>query len=312
MGNRYSIGIFKQNQMKNSAKYLAKKEFNVLMDNLISEVVDEITDFALSLYDKIGSLEVDENGVLLIDKILHDIDDVLTIELTEKFKGYIDNYDFSKSLSSDFSRDLVFIGMSTYLTNVYQYCTDLCSTYLDYLVVPRIQELFKEECCCILSSLDKGFLTKSGHRLSSIFRKLKDNFSYLHDEFSDVCLYTLYNRYEDMLVDKISEVSSDVLYSKDFSDEFLDLIFDYLRGSLGELDIEDTCIEEDDLGKLNYISDYKKLNKLAVDNGFEFVRCKGDHGIYKSESGIVVIPQGRTVGKGLSIKIQKAIYSLRN
>ena len=68
--------------------------------------------------------------------------------------------------------------------------------------------------------------------------------------------------------------------------------------------------EEKNLGKLEYIDDYKKLNKLAVDNGFEYVRCRGDHGIYKNENGLVVIPQGRSVGKGLSIKIQKAIVSL--
>ena len=54
----------------------------------------------------------------------------------------------------------------------------------------------------------------------------------------------------------------------------------------------------------------RKLNKLASDNGFKYIRCKGDHGIFKNNNGLVVIPQGRSIGKGLSFKIQKAIYSL--
>lgn len=59
-------------------------------------------------------------------------------------------------------------------------------------------------------------------------------------------------------------------------------------------------------GELKYIADYKELNKVAEINGYNFVRCSGDHGIFKNDDGkIVVIPQGRSIGKGLSIKIQK-------
>lgn len=59
-------------------------------------------------------------------------------------------------------------------------------------------------------------------------------------------------------------------------------------------------------GELKYIADYKELNKVAETNGYSFVRCSGDHGIFKNDAGkIVIIPQGRSIGKGLSIKIQK-------
>lgn len=68
--------------------------------------------------------------------------------------------------------------------------------------------------------------------------------------------------------------------------------------------------DEDSLSKeIKFIDDYRTLNKLAEDNGFKYDRCNGDHGIFKNDKGlIVVIPQGRTIGKGLSFKIQKIIY----
>ena len=51
------------------------------------------------------------------------------------------------------------------------------------------------------------------------------------------------------------------------------------------------------------------MNSLALNNGFDLIRIKGDHGIFKNASNglTIVIPQGRDVGKGLSIKIQKDI-----
>lgn len=52
---------------------------------------------------------------------------------------------------------------------------------------------------------------------------------------------------------------------------------------------------------------HRELNNLAFKKGFEIVRQKGDHGIlkHKKTNKTVVIPQGRMLGKGLSMKIQK-------
>lgn len=56
------------------------------------------------------------------------------------------------------------------------------------------------------------------------------------------------------------------------------------------------------------IYDYKELNKLANDFGFEATRQAGSHRIFKKSDGTtVVIPQGRAIGKGLNLKIQKDI-----
>ncbi|XZJ89918.1 type II toxin-antitoxin system HicA family toxin (plasmid) [Clostridium perfringens] len=49
---------------------------------------------------------------------------------------------------------------------------------------------------------------------------------------------------------------------------------------------------------------WKELNNIAEKKGFKYVRSNGDHGIFKHKNGnIVVIPQGREIGKGLQIKI---------
>ena len=53
--------------------------------------------------------------------------------------------------------------------------------------------------------------------------------------------------------------------------------------------------------------DYKALNKLATANGYVFDRQSGDHAQYIKNGKIITIPQGRPIGKGLSIKIQKSI-----
>lgn len=64
----------------------------------------------------------------------------------------------------------------------------------------------------------------------------------------------------------------------------------------------------DNKGTYKFIDDYKELNSLAESNGYVYIRSKGDHGIYKNKKGeVVVIPQGRVIGKGLSIRIQKDI-----
>lgn len=51
---------------------------------------------------------------------------------------------------------------------------------------------------------------------------------------------------------------------------------------------------------------WRELNALAIDNGYELDRCNGDHAIYINKDGkVVIIPQGRDIGKGLQIAILK-------
>lgn len=62
------------------------------------------------------------------------------------------------------------------------------------------------------------------------------------------------------------------------------------------------------IAKYKKAFNFKDINKIAEEAGFQKVRQNGDHGIFKKLDGTtIVIPQGRNIGKGLSFKIQKDI-----
>lgn len=82
---------------------------------------------------------------------------------------------------------------------------------------------------------------------------------------------------------------------------------------------EDELIEEESIEhieeniEVSYNSErlkmmtFRELNSFAVDNGFIFVRQRGDHAIYRNSAGyITVIPQ-RAMGRGLQMEILKQI-----
>ena len=74
---------------------------------------------------------------------------------------------------------------------------------------------------------------------------------------------------------------------------------------------EDEVLEVKKLNpKIEKIFDWKKLESLALSNGYEYRNSNGDHRIYihkKTSKMIVII--ARTMGLGLSIQIQKRIYN---
>lgn len=140
-------------------------------------------------------------------------------------------------------------------------------------------------------------------------------------------LNSQYNEYFSNFI----ELSSIILLDWDkiynhISTDDLNSLIDYVEDYLTNRDIylsrenEQDLSDEDALDILSsnsiptdsipYIDSYKELNKLANVNGYNYIRSNGGHGIFKNSSGrIVIIPQGRDIGKGLSIKIQKAILS---
>lgn len=73
-------------------------------------------------------------------------------------------------------------------------------------------------------------------------------------------------------------------------------------------EIEKDCSEAVKKKKYKYIDSYKELNAIAESKGFTLIRANGDHGIFENADGkVAVIPQGRSIGKGLSIMIQKTL-----
>ncbi|TQO55584.1 type II toxin-antitoxin system HicA family toxin [Paraclostridium bifermentans] len=112
------------------------------------------------------------------------------------------------------------------------------------------------------------------------------------------------------IIENVKEVM--LYYMNYFTKTIMDNYNTYLmenkqyEGSL-KVDDQDFYIDK----KINKLLSYKQLNKIAKDRGFEKIRQNGDHGIFKNQGGdVVIIPQGRTIAKGLNLKIQKDIYNI--
>ena len=87
------------------------------------------------------------------------------------------------------------------------------------------------------------------------------------------------------------------------SKEYLNEINNIKEASL--MDFEK--FEESNIVREFKMRSFKELNDLATKNGFNFIRQRGDHAIFRNEKGyITVIPQ-RSLGKGLQIEILKQI-----
>lgn len=130
----------------------------------------------------------------------------------------------------------------------------------------------------------------------------------------------------DMLNDKFMEYMNNVLEyinlrypsgTSEFSESFAELVriinedSPLLESILAEQDIEED--DDSEIIEIPNLENYREINKLAEDNGYEKIRQQGDHGIFMDENNnLVVIPQGRKVGKGLSKKICKQILNSNN
>lgn len=115
------------------------------------------------------------------------------------------------------------------------------------------------------------------------------------------------------LVDEVNEVTQDALNTcNEFRERALNVIDTkikelYLLNSKTneKIKYKVDCVEKI---KIEKTYEYKALNKLAVESGYKFDRQNGDHAQFVNSNGkCVTIPQGRLIGKGLSIKIQKQL-----
>ena len=99
------------------------------------------------------------------------------------------------------------------------------------------------------------------------------------------------------------------ILSKELNDLIVTINIESSTKNEDEVKQEGNLIEDSEKVEFKYIDSYSKLNKLSESNGFKRIRSKGDHAIFRNESGkTVVIPQGRTIGEGLSFTIQNSIY----
>lgn len=102
----------------------------------------------------------------------------------------------------------------------------------------------------------------------------------------------------------IEEIGDRLEFYTEFANN---LLTDKLRTLVGNENLIINQPSEEKIRKsLGHIGKFRELNKIAGNKGFTKVRQKGDHGVFRRYDGsTVVIPQGREIGKGLSIRIQK-------
>ena len=89
--------------------------------------------------------------------------------------------------------------------------------------------------------------------------------------------------------------------------EYIDFLEEHNKEDNNELLINK---ESNDTGyEIKKIYCYEEMAKLAEDNNYKYKRSNGDHRIYEHSvtNKIIVIP-AHTLGRGLSIKIQKQIF----
>jgi len=298
----YGYGFFKQKQYNGSIIRKSKLEFTREFDSMLSNSYDSYLDFSFRLYSEFyGGTEEKES-------VFEKVYEAVSCEAYEKSKEFLENYIenvFSEgTVDSGYINNILKEISTIYYDHINDYYLFLGHEYLSLQLERGLADLKDKDCVRNLRMLDPNYIRASLHKITFLFSKVRESSEYVSDIFAEeVAPNVMYK-----LKDRIVKISIDILKElyEVVVNEVNDCDFD-----IGELLVENSEKEETFRGgKLEYIDDYRRLNKLASDNGFKYVRCRGDHGIFKNENGLVVIPQGRTVGKGLSFKIQKAIYSL--
>ena len=296
----YGYSSFKQNQRMNSASRKARVEFNREFDKMLSDSYDLYLDFAFNLYSEFF------RGNSTEDSLFEKVYDSINTEAYEKSKEFI--IEFINERDSDSNVDLECIKTITkevssiYYDFIVSHYLFLGHEYLSSCLKKGLENLREKDCVMTLMILDPNFVKISFHKISSLFNKVRESSEYVSDIFAEEVAPNLAYLLKNRIISNTIQMLHD-LY---------EIVLDSSSLDMGDLDL--SSYDEDNISyvedKIDYIDDYRKLNKLASDNGFKYIRCKGDHGIFKNNNGLVVIPQGRSIGKGLSFKIQKAIYSL--
>lgn len=306
----FSYSNFKHNQFMGSVKYKATKEFNIKFNKMLSDTYDSYIDFTFEVYGILSNLSDTENEIC--NKVSSTVKRLASSLCRDNVIDYIEN-EFTledDKCVAEFCNKLLDIGLSSYLGVFSDYCTSLCTSFLEDVINDNMSKLTNEDCFKDLVALDTKFVKASFGRLHSLFDKIRGCSEYLNEMFNEECGFNLALSLKDGIISCISDTLKEFI-KDDLGGLSIEEIFNRLASTEISENVSDIVSDiVSDKDRLDYIDDYKRLNKLAADNGFEYVRSKGDHGIFKNDNGLVVIPQGRSIGKGLSIKIQKAINSL--
>lgn len=90
-----------------------------------------------------------------------------------------------------------------------------------------------------------------------------------------------------------------------------DMLLEYSQNVANQMTTDEMQVKEKSGSNFTHMS-WKELEKFAKNADYKYIRSNGDHGIYKNfiTKDTVVIPRGRSIGKGLQIQILKQIEEI--
>lgn len=249
--------------------------------NVINKIESRVCEFEQMCYkyrnvlNSVNSKEDEERSILLFFIIFKDLNDYLI----------------------DIKEDLILEGAKSEL-EYKEVFNNLSSVFADFRRIPNGDKIVNSTLKAV-----SDYVNYCG--------KLSDEIIYDSKEYLMNMCDT-----RDALIEEYVNKNSSLVRLVDgelkFNRKYLDFLCDKTSDD-EDGDIEDFLFDENDnnyekaskqsIGMLSW----KELNKLARKVGFEKSRQKGDHGVFKSENGseVVIIPQGREIGKGLQKKIIK-------
>lgn len=316
------------NQNRNSLRLQARSKFNNTLSLISNKLSNEYVDFICSIYSELDNQILGEDSVFTL--------------ACKEFKELI--YKTSLSNSSLMLSD----ALAEEEPNIEALCNSIiCSTFNFYCEVildsyktisytflgRKIQELLDDfsstEVFLELRFIDFNYLKSSVHRLKTLNVRLCEQHEYIYSMFQDEYMPSIVYNLKDYVIpifsDSLGFISNQLNTLGMDNSKVLALIEtiknDYSSFSERYLSYQDEVEEKEILKECNsnndkqspridYIDDYRRLSKMAIDSGYSLIRSNGDHGIFRNIDGdVVVIPQGRRIGKGLSLKIQKIILN---
>lgn len=284
-----------------------RKIFTKNVDSALSDIYDSCVDFIISIYKNLEDVDSEDCYMLKAYELLES-------EIEEESFEYIkDNYSDMEKFSYEDLDNIIQEVFNISYSNLIHYCRQTCVDYMNDRVKNFLSDSSDSKEFAFLYFYDSAFLKSFKFK----FEKFKDNclefIKFTDESMTEDCFHHIVHLLKPRVI-KIVSKNLDELYDNKIDLDVKSICEGLLRDigiKLGNTDkvIYEELIEEEEYEEqlITFIDDYKELNKMAEDNGFVYVRCNGDHGIFKSNNGMVVIPQGRSIGKGLSVKIQKNI-----
>lgn len=309
MSNTVNYSIFKSNQYKNNVKLKIKSDCNKITNSVFKNIYEVVTDFCFDSYSVLGNLKQDDE-----DEKFNFICDSLEDELVTRISLFVDEVisrnlsTGNNTLSQEDMVEIIIKCIKIHTSLIFTMYREFSVRFIKYSTSKMIPSVSSHSLYSTACRIEPTYNKYTQRRAKLFAINLVEHLDSMHTMFVE----EYYVNVISAITTRSLKIVSKVLTTKvcDFTQpDVSNIIGDYfnIHEDRELLDLDEVHSEP---SRYNYIADYRKLSKVAIDNGFELIRHNGDHGIFKNSKGVVVIPQGRDIGKSLSIHIQKSIFNL--